>query len=123
MTLLSIVLKSLSLMTGACLVLLGGTWILIAASGGVSTGPMFGYAASVAFVVAGAPFLAFPFSAKTAKFLGVFALFSYSATTLWLAFQPDLPEKNIALTQSATIAFAVLLSARVGLALRRNRRS
>jgi hypothetical protein len=83
---------------------------------------MFGYGASVAFVVTGAPFLAFPFSANIAKLLGVFALFAYSATTLWLAFQPNLPDRNIALIQAATIAFAVLLSARVGLALRRNRR-
>ena len=123
MTLLSNGVKTISLLVGVCLCLVGVTWLLIGVSRENSTGPLLGYAAGIGFILAAAPFLAYPFSAKAAKILGVAALCALAAVILWLAFQPNLPNKHPAVTQTAAIAFAVLLFARVGLALRRKRQT
>jgi hypothetical protein len=122
MTLLRKAAKAISLLVGIGLCMLGITWVLIGVSGEIATGPLLGYVAGTGFIVVAGPFLAYPFSAKIAKVLGVSALCAFAAAILWLAFQPDLPDTNPALAQTAAIAFAGLLFARVGLALRRRKR-
>lgn len=111
--------KVLTFLFGACLALLGVAWVLVAASGAVEASPVAGYVAGAGFLLAAAPFLAFPFSVRVAKSLLVFVVFVLALGMLWLAFQTDLPTSHQALFQVAAIAFAVLLLARIGLALRR----
>ena len=113
--------KGFTFLVGACIALLGVTWVFLAASGAVKTDPVTSYVAGAGFLLVAAPILAFPFSARVAKSLLVFALFVFALGMLWLAFQPNLPASHPALVQVAAIAFAVTLLARVGLALRRKR--
>ena len=111
--------KVLSFLAGACLLLLGLTWIFIAASGAMRTGQEAGYVAGAGFVLAASPLISYPFSVRLAKVLGVVVMFVLASGMLWLAFRPDLPVERPELAQVAAIAFGVLLLARVGLALRR----
>ena len=113
--------KGFTFLVGACIALLGVTGVFLAASGAVKTDPIAGYVAGVGFLLVAAPLLAFPFSVRVAKSLLVFALFVFAIGMLWLAFQPNLPTNHPAFVQVAAIAFAVMLLARVGLALRRKR--
>jgi hypothetical protein len=122
MKLVSISIKLLSALVGIGFFLIGLTWIFIAVSGEIRPSPTFGYVAGTTFVVVSTPFLAYLFSLRLAKVLGVIALSIFAVAILWLAFQPSLPDKHPAIAQAAAIAFAVLWFARVGLALRRKPR-
>ena len=113
--------KILSFLAGLCLAGLGVVWVFIAASGAVKANPFEGYFAGAGFLLVAAPLLAFPFSIRVAKALLAFVMVGLAVGMLWLAFQPDLPTTHPSLVQAAAIAFAVLLFARVGLALRRKR--
>ena len=114
-----LVVKVFSFLMGACLLLLGLTWIVIAASGAMRTGQAAGYVAGAGFVLAASPLLSYPFSVGLAKALGVLVMFVLASGMLWLAFRPVLPVERPELVQVAAIAFGVFLLARVGLALRR----
>jgi hypothetical protein len=115
--------KVFSFLAGTCIALLGLVWVFIAASGAIHTSSAAGYVAGAGFLVVAAPLLAFPFSARVAKSLFVFVMVVLSLAMLWLAFQSNLPTAHTKLVQLASIAFAVMLLARVGLALRRKRRA
>jgi len=93
----------------------------VAASGAVKTGPIAGYVAGLGFLLVAAPLLTFPFSNRVAELLLALALLALALGMLWLAFQPNLPTSHPILVQVAAVVFAVMLLARVGLALRRNR--
>ena len=113
--------KVFTFLVGTCIALLGVIWVFVAASGAVKTSPVAGYVAGAGYLLAAAPLLAFSFSVRVAKSLLVFAMFAFAFGMLWLAFQPNLPTNYPVLVQVAAIAFAVMLLARVGLALRRKR--
>ena len=113
--------RFVSILAGAFLALFGLLFLAIAATGDFVVGR------SVAIVMGGSlflfslPFLAYPFSARVAKFLLVPLLCALAAAFLWLVFRPVLPVARPGIYQVGAIAFAVLLLARVGLGLRRNR--
>jgi hypothetical protein len=111
--------KILVFLVGVCIALLGALWLYMAASGAVKGGIAGGYVAGIGFLLLATPILALPFSVHLAKSLLVVLLLFFAVGMLWLAFQPQLPTNHTALVQVAAIAFAVLLVARVGLALRR----
>ena len=111
----------LSFLTGISFCLVALTWVFISASGAIKTGQAFDYISGVAFLLFATPFLAFPFSVRLAKRLGVLCLSILALSMLWLAFQPGNPMERPALAQAVAIAFVVLLFTRVGLALRRKR--
>ena len=113
--------KIFSLLLGAVAALLGVTWLFLAASSAVKTSPIAGYVAGLGFLLVAAPLLTFPFSNRVAELLLAVALFALAIGMLSLAFQPNLPTSHPILVQVAAIAFAVMLLARIGLALRRNR--
>jgi hypothetical protein len=113
--------KVLTFLVGACIALLGMTWVFTAISGAVKTSSVAGYVAGAGFLLIAAPLLAFSFSTRVAKSLLVLVMSALAFGMLWLAFQPDLPTNHPALVQLAAIAFAVMLLARIGLALRRKR--
>ena len=115
--------KVLAFLAGTCIALLGVAWVFVAASGAIHTGLVAGYVAGAGFLLVAAPLLAFPFSTSIAKSLFVFVMVVLSLVMLWVAFQPNLPTAHTKLVQLASIAFAVMLLARVGLALRRKRRA
>jgi hypothetical protein len=111
--------KILSFLAGLCLASIGVAWVFIAAPGAVKASPFTGYFVGAGFLSVAAPLLAFPFSLRLAKALVALVMLGLAVGTLWLAFQPDLPSSHPWLVQAAAIAFAVMLFARVGLALRR----
>ncbi|KQY48647.1 hypothetical protein [Lysobacter sp. Root494] len=113
--------KTLSLLAGAGIVLLGVIWLVVAASGAVKTGQAFAFIVGAAFLVVAIPFLVFPFSSRLAKVLAVLVLLMLALAMLWFAFRPGTPIDRPVLAQVGAIAFAVLLFARVGLALHRKR--
>ena len=113
--------KGFTFLAGTCFAALGAFWLFLAASSAITTGAFSGYMAGAGFLLVAAPLLAFPFSIRFAKLLLVFALCVLALGVLWSAFQPNLPFSYPALVQLAAIAFAVLLAARVGLALCRKR--
>jgi hypothetical protein len=113
--------KIFSFLLGACFASVGVLWIFTAASGAIKSGPVAGYVAGAGFLLVAAPLLAFPFSTRVAKLLLVLLMLLLAFSMLWLAFQPNLSSNNPALVQGGAIAFAVILLARVGLALRRKR--
>jgi len=113
--------KIFTFLVGACITLLGVVWVFVAASGAVKTDPVAGYVAGAGFLLVAAPLLAFSFSTRVAKSLLVLAMFVLAFGMLWFAFQPNSPASHPALVQVAAIAFAVMLLARIVLALRRKR--
>ena len=113
--------KIFSFLLGTLAALLGVTWLFVAASGAVKTGPIAGYVAGLGFLLVAAPLLTFPFSNRVAELLLALALLALALGMLWLAFQPNLPTSHPILVQVAAVVFAVMLLARVGLALRRYR--
>ena len=113
--------KGLTLLVGVCLAAVGTLWLFLALSGAITSGATAGYVAGSGFLLVSAPLLAYPFSVRVARYLLVLALCLLALDLLWSAFQPELPSNHPALVQLAAIAFAVLLVARVGLALRRKR--
>jgi hypothetical protein len=113
--------RGFTFLVGLCLAAVGSFWLCLAVSGAITTGASTGYVAGSGFLLVSAPLLAFPFSSRIATSLFVLALSALALGILWSAFQPELPSNHPALVQLAAIAFAVLLVARVGLALRRKR--
>jgi hypothetical protein len=113
--------KGFTFLVGVCLAALGTFWLFLAVSGAITPGATAGYVAGSGFLLVSAPLLAFSFSVRVARYLLVLALCALALGLLWSAFQPELPSNYPALVQLAAIAFAVLLVARVGLALRRKR--
>lgn len=113
--------KGFTFIAGACFAALGAFWLFLTASGVVTGDTLASYMAGAGFLLVSAPLLAFPFSTRVAKFLLVSALSVLALGILWAAFQPEPPSNHPAFIQLAAIAFAVLLAARVGLALRRKR--
>ena len=99
----------------------GALCLVVATVGDFSKGRaamgMMGYA----LLVIAMPFLAFLFSHRLAKVLGIIVLLAFAVTMLWLAFQPATPAKNPAIYQAAAIALGVLLFAGIGLPLWRKR--
>jgi hypothetical protein len=110
-----------SFLLGALAALLGATWLFVTASGAVKAAPIAGYVSGVGFLLVAAPLLTFPFSNRAAECSLAVALILLALSMLWLAFQPNLPTGHPLLVQAIAIAFAVMLFARIGLALRRNR--
>lgn len=113
--------KGFTFLVGICLAALGAFWLFLAVSGAITPGATAGYVAGSGFLLVSALLLAFPFSVRVAKYLLVLALSAFALGLLRSAFQPELRSNHPALVQVAAIAFAVLLVARVGLALRRKR--
>lgn len=113
--------KGFTFLAGVCFAALGTFWIFLAASGAITTGASSGYVAGAGFLLVSAPLLALLFSARVAKHLLIFALCVAAPGILWSSFQPELASNHPALVQLTAIAFAVLLVARVGLALHRKR--
>ena len=111
--------KILAFLVGCIFLVNAAFWMHMTSSGAVSTGPTVGYLAGAGFVFAASPFLAFPFSTRLAKLLGALVLLAFAFGMLWAVFQLNLPIKHPGSAQIAVIAFAVLLLARVGFALRR----
>jgi len=111
--------KTLSILAGSAIALFGVTWLVIAGSGAVKTGQALGYVAGGAFLIAATPFLAFPFSQRLAKILATLLLLMLALAMVWFAFRPGEPIDRPVLAQVGAISFAVLLFARVGLAMRR----
>jgi len=113
--------KAASLVTGSFLALFGFLFLAIAATGDFVQGQVVAVVMGVSLLLAALPPLAYRFSSRLARLLLVLLLFVLAAALLWLVFRPELPVARPAIYQVAAIAFAVLLLARVGLALRRNR--
>jgi hypothetical protein len=116
-----VLLKAICLLAGAAMALMGLTWLGVAWSGAVRTGGTLAVVAGLSFLLAAVPIVVFAFSPRRAKPMAVGLLFPFAFGMLWLAFRPDAPVNRQMLAQAAAIAFAVLLLARVGLALRRKR--
>ncbi len=111
--------KILSVLLGACLLLLSASWAYMAASGAVRSSTIENCVVMGGFLLAATPCLVFPFSARLAKALLVLYLLAIAVGMLCLAFQPALPTKHPTGIQVAAITLVVLLVARVGLAVRR----
>ena len=112
--------RAICLLSGAALSLLGLTWLVIAWAGSVRSGQLLAIVAGAALLLVAAPLVVFFFSARRAKLMAVIVLILLALSMLWLAFHSGDPIDRPMLAQAAAIAFAVLLLARVGLALRRN---
>jgi len=115
---LSKVAKTISLVIGIVFALLGSSMIAMVLSGVVVEGGHDAAAFGTGMVLVALPFLIFPFSAHLARLLGVLLLLALAAVMLWLVFNPDFAAAYPAMYQVGAIAFGVLLTARVGLALR-----
>jgi hypothetical protein len=113
--------KAASLLTGTVLALFGVLFLVVAAIGDFNQGRLVAIVMGSILLFAALPPLAYPFSARLAKLLLVLLLFASAAGLLWLVFRPAVPVARPGIYQAGAIAFAVLLLARVGLGLRRNR--
>jgi hypothetical protein len=113
--------KALSLIVGTVLALFGLLGLYIAASGAATVGTPGMYAFGGAFLVAAAPFLAFPFSVRVGRALGFAVLFAFAAAALWVAFGTSLATPGRWKFQVAATAFAGLVLFRVWLAWRGKR--
>src|SRR5687768_4668525 len=99
--------KAASLICGLAIASMGFVWLWIGASGALQPNPDIGYFAGAGFLVAAAPFLAFPFHRRSAHVLAVFALLLFACTLLWLAFRPGQPLERPTLAQAGAIALVV----------------
>jgi hypothetical protein len=116
------IIKIVSFLVGLLFAGLGLFVLFTLASGAVVAGNRDALVTGICFVLVALPFLAFPFSLRLAKLLGVLVLLVLAAAALWLVFSPSLAVAHPAIYQVAAIALGVLLVARVGLALLRRRR-
>jgi hypothetical protein len=112
-------LRAICLVAGASALLLGLACLLIAWSGAFRSGENLAVAVGTGFLLLAAPLIVFFYSKRRAKPMAVGLLLLLASAMLWLAFRPGVPVDRPMMAQAATIAFAVLLIARVGLALRR----
>ena len=112
-------LKVLVGLVGAVLAALGALMLGIVASGNVSQGQAGMVVSGVGFLVAAAPAIAAPFSARIAKGLLLLALACFAALAVRLTFWSQSGITPAPLVQGAVIAFAVLLVVRVFLGWRR----
>jgi hypothetical protein len=113
------IIKIVSFLVGLFFASLGLFVFFTLASGSVVAGNRDALVTGICFVLVALPFLAFPFSRRLAKLLGVLVLLALAAAALWLVFSPNLVSAHPAIYQAAAIALGVLLVARVGLALLR----
>lgn len=113
--------KVASILVGVLLAIFGFGVLAVAAVGDFSQGRFEAVAIGSGLLLLAFASLAYLFSVRLAKSLLVLFLFELAATVLWLVFRPEPPVARPAIHQAAAIAFAVLLLARVGLAMRRGR--
>src|SRR4249919_742772 len=109
--------KAASFVAGSFLALFGSLLLAVAAIGDFERGQPVAIAMGSGLLLAALPALIYPFSARLAKRLLVPLLFVLAAVLLWLVFRPSVPDARPGIYQAGAIAFAVLLLARVGLAL------
>ncbi|MET0889091.1 hypothetical protein [Stenotrophomonas sp. JAG2] len=76
-----------------------------------------------AALLAAAPAVALPFSARAAKWLLLLAYSGLAATFVWLAFRPQPGAASAPLVKGVVVAFAALLVVRVCLAWRNDRKA
>ena len=110
-----------SFLVGFALFLFGAVWLYAYIAGDIAPRHPMALVMVVGMLLVSTPFLAFPFSKRAAKGLSVVLLIMFAAVMLWVTFHPGQPATHPGIYQTGAIAFAVLLLARVGLALRRNR--
>ncbi|MDR7070727.1 MFS family permease [Pseudoxanthomonas japonensis] len=102
---------------GAYLASMGLVSFWMLAAGNVVEGHAGVVFAGVAFLVAAAPAIAFPFSQRVAKRLLLVVLILFAAATLWAVFAPSATPVSLTV-KVAVLAFAILLVFRTWLALR-----
>ncbi|NCT70354.1 MAG: hypothetical protein GXC75_05365 [Xanthomonadaceae bacterium] len=106
---------------GGCHALVGLGIFWMVAAGSVVEGQAGAVFAGVAFLVASAPAIAFPFSRRVAKRLLLVVLTLFAAATLWAVFTPSATPVSLTV-KVAVLAFAILLAFRTWLALRVSRK-
>ena len=107
-----------ALVIGLVLALAGAAALVAADTGAISPDGNAGVVAGAYCLLFAAPLVAYPFSKRSFRRLGVVALLALALGLLYLSFQLDVPAARPSLYQAGAIALPVLLVARIVLGVR-----